>query len=159
MNNTNQVVETVLSQLGMQFAAPMVQQNVQTALEFFKSRMPTLSEANQLGFLRAMDLHSPVTKERLFGGETVAAFRRDGEPLFKLFYTKAGVSPYQLGIVPGDRQFHLFAVHWSVKALVSRTGNLVYASADDAPGGHLAGGVGGVQYIIPDADQFLQILR
>ena len=152
----------MLAQLGFPIAAPLVQENVGTALEFFDCRMPTLNDATKLGFLRGMDLHKEVRPEWLHSGSQVAAFRRAGEPLFKLFYTKPGTSPHHLGIVPLGRKFHRFHVRQPVEALASRAADFIYASADDATAGlktwALPGGGGGLQYIIPDADRFLEIV-
>ena len=159
MNDSDKAVQDMLAKLGFRFTSPLQERNVRTALAFFQRRMPSLKEDSKLGYLRGMDLHREVQEEWLHSGVEVAAFRRAGEPLFKLFYTKPGTSPFHLGIVPNDRAFHRFRVQWSVQVLASRAGSYVYASAGDAAPGQrswaLPGGGGGQQYIIPNADQFL----
>jgi hypothetical protein len=53
-------------------------------------------------------------------GPKIAAFRRMGEPLSKLFYARAGTGSDRLGIVPDGRQFQRFAVRRPTEALSSR---------------------------------------
>lgn len=159
MNPVGLNCHETLARLGFRLTSPFVENNVRVALEFFQRRMPGLSEETRFGFLRGMDLHKPVQVEWLHVNTPVAAFRREGEPLFKLFYTKPGTSPFQLGIIPVGRRFHRFRVGCSVAVLASRAADFIYASADEAAVARfrwaLPGGGGGLQYIISNADQIL----
>jgi hypothetical protein len=159
MNSLKEEAQEILKKLGFQITGPLLEANVLTALAFFAQRMPTLDEETKLGFFRGMDLHKDVSTDWLYGDAVVAAFRREGEALFKLFYTKAGTSPYNLGIVPGGRRFYRFQVRWSVEVLVSRASDFVYVPGSPAPPRQrtwdLPGGGGGIQFIIPKADSFL----
>lgn len=160
MSDLNQATQETLTQLGFRLTGPFLENNVRTALEFFARRMPALDEETRLGFFRGMDLHKPIQAVWLAGGTAVAAFRRQGEPLFKLFYTKPGTSPYQLGVVPVGRSFHRFRVRVPAEVLAARAGDYVYASADDAAAARfswaLPGGGRGLQYIIPSAEHVLE---
>jgi hypothetical protein len=155
---TDRDVKDWLTRLGIP-SAPLVQRSTRTALEFFQQYMPALEEETKKGFLRGMDLHSEVRSEWLPPGTKVAAFRRQGEALFKLFYTKPGTSVYHLGVVPAGRRYRRFNVKRSVDVLAARAASFVYASAEDVVAGRplwaVAGGGGGIQYIIPHADSFL----
>jgi hypothetical protein len=159
MKDLHQATRDMLDRLGFRLTGPFVEGNVRTALEFFQRRMPSLPDDTAFGFLRGMDLHSEVRVAWLYVGAQVAAFRREGEPLFKLFYTKPGTSSYHLGIVPLGRRFHRFRVLWTTEVLASRAADYVYASADEAAGHRfswaLPGGGGGIQYIIPNAEKSL----
>src|SRR4051812_38029932 len=86
--------------LGLPMAVPLVGRNLLTALNFLQRRMPLLAEETTEGFLRGIDLHKEVRIVWLQKGASVAAFRRIGEPLFKLFFTKPGTGPQALGIIP-----------------------------------------------------------
>jgi hypothetical protein len=158
---TDRDVKDWLTRLGVP-SAPLVQKSTRTALEFFQQYMPALEEQTKRGFLRGMDLHSEVRSEWLPPGTKVAAFRRQGEALFKLFYTKPGTSVYHLGVVPAGRRFRRFNVKRSLDVLAARAASFVYASAEDVVAGRplwaTAGGGSGVQYIIPHADEFLELM-
>jgi hypothetical protein len=158
---TEKDVNDWLARLGVP-AAPLVQRSARAALEFFQERMPGLDEKTKAGFLRAMDLHHEVKRQWLNSGAKVAAFRRQSEPLFKLFYTKPGTSAYHLGIVPNGRRFRPFKVKRAVEVLSARAGSFVYASADDVGAGcplwAMPGGGSGIQYIIPNADSCLELI-
>jgi hypothetical protein len=159
MNALDQSVQNVLNQLVYRLTGPFLESNVQAALDFFQRRMPSLSVETKLGFFRGIDLHKPVCVEWLPAGAIIAAFRRQGEPLFKLFYTKPGTSAYHLGVVPIGRRFFRFRVRASVEVLSSRAGSFIYAAAADSAGGPAwatPGGGGGIQYIVPDAMQSLE---
>lgn len=151
-----------LERLGLPVAVPLVARNLLTALEFINRRMPGVPQETVEGFLRGIDLHKEVRLIWLQPGETVSAFRRFGEPLFKLFYTKVGTSPDRLGIVPTGRQFRRFVVRRTVEALSSKAAAFVYASAEDpiagTPPWRWPGGGGGIQYIIPDAESSLELI-
>jgi hypothetical protein len=158
---TDREIKDWLTRLGVP-AAPLVQKSTRAALEFFQQYMPALEEQTKGGFLRGMDLHSEVRAEWLPPGTKVAAFRRQGEPLFKLFYTKPGTSVYRLGVVPAGRRFRPFRVKRSVDVLAARAASFVYASSDDVLAGRplwaTGGGGGDIQYIIPHADSFLEAI-
>lgn len=162
MNDLSQATQQMLTRLGFRLTGPAVENNVRTALDFFQRRMPTLDEDTRFGFLRGMDLHKEIQVEWLHGGSQVAAFRRGGEPLFKLFYTKPGTSAFHLGIVPVCRRFHRFRVRRSAEVLACRAADFVYASAEEAAAARfswaLPGGGGGLQYIIPNAESLDEIL-
>ncbi len=144
-------------------AAPLVRRGLGTALDFFHRRMPLLKEVTTEGFLRGMDLHKEVRMELLQAGNQVAAFRREGENLFKLFYTKAGTSPYRLGIVPNGRRFQRFTLRRPVEVLATHAADYIYTSAEDTAKAQsnweLPGGGGGLQYIIPDAESCLETIN
>jgi hypothetical protein len=163
MNITPQTIQTMLRRLGFRLTGPLLEERVRTALEFFARRMPTLAEDTRFGFLRGMDLHKPLEVQWLPDGARVAAFRLADEPLLKLFYTKPGTSPYHLGIVPGGRRFQRFRLRQPCEVLISRAADFVYASANAAATGQRSwarpGGGGGLQYIIPHADRFLEVLN
>ena len=146
--------------LGLPMAVPLVGRNLLTALEFLGRRMPTLPDQTIEGFLRGIDLHKDVKIVWLQKGQSVAAFRRAGEPLFKLFYTKVGTGPERLGIVPQGRQFCRFTVEQPVEVLSARAADYIFASADDPVTGkspwRWPGGGGGVQYVIPNAEHCLR---
>ncbi len=147
-----------ISKLGIT-PAPLVQRNIRIALEFFLRQMPSLLDETKEGFLRGIDLHSNVRTEFLQPGATVAAYRRNGEELFKLFYTKTGVSKYDLGIVPYNRKFQKFKVAFPGEVLVSKCASYIYASSDDALAGRrlwsVPGGGRGIQFIIPNSRRCL----
>jgi hypothetical protein len=140
----------------MPIAAPLVRENVRTALEFFQSYMPTLDDKRKGGFLRGMDVHKGVAVTRLVPGTVLVAYRLAVESPYKLFYTKVGTSMDHLGVNPADRGFRRFRVRLAAPALVSRASD-IRDTWSIAGLGYLAGG-GGLQYIIPNAELLLDVV-
>jgi hypothetical protein len=136
--------------------APMTRAGVATALRFFASRMPLLSQADQLSFLRGMDLHSPVRELTLAPPAVLAAFRYSSESAFKLFYTKAGTSPQTLGINPGGRVFRRFRVVMPAVVLESRCTAARQTWTD--PDSRQAFEGGGLQFVVPNAERVLVLV-
>lgn len=137
--------------------APLTRQGLAAALDFFHVRMPGLDRGMQLAFLRGMDLHKPVAQVMLQPGEVIAAFRKGTESPFRLFYTKAGTSVHALGVNPSTRGFRRFRVRRPVTALQSRC-----ASARDTwtePDHHYIATGGGMQLIVPDAENVLEVTQ
>ena len=137
--------------------APLTRQGLATALDFFRVRMPSLDRAMQLAFLEGMDLHRPVSQLLLAPGEVIAAFRKGTESPFHLFYTKAGTSVHALGVNPSARGFRRFRVRRAVTVLESRC-----ASARDTwtePDHHYIASGGGLQLIVPDAANVLEVTQ
>jgi len=136
--------------------APMVRAGLATALSFFHLRMPDVSRAMRVNFLKAMDLHSPVSETTLVPETVVAAFRKSNEDPLKLFYTKAGTSPHQLGVNPTTRGFIRFRVIRPTTALQSRSAAALDTWTDATHYYQAAGG--GLQLIIPAAHAALRVL-
>jgi hypothetical protein len=135
--------------------APLVRAGLATALAFFHLRMPELPRTMCMNFLRAMDLHKPVSEVGLAAGDEVAAFRKSNEDPLKLFYTKPGTSPAQLGVNPNARGFMRFRVRQPTVALQSRSAPALDRWTDASH--YLAAG-GGLQLVIPNAHATLQVL-
>lgn len=140
--------------------APVPRRNLRTALAFFRQAMPTLGVGMAANFLRAMDLSRPVLDRMLTPTDRVIAFRVGNESPFKLFYTRAGASPFASGINPAGRSIVRFDVRGSARALESYTTGtldvwtvpsedqpLVFAPRANRSGVWVAGG--GTQLIIP----------
>jgi hypothetical protein len=136
--------------------APVVRAGLLAALTFFHLRMPDLPRAMRLNFLKAMDLHSPVSEITLSQGNIVAAFRRFNEDPVKLFYTKPGSSPHQLGVNPNARGFMRYRLRRPSQALQSRAAAAVDTWTDNKLY-YVASG-GALQLIIPDAHAALEVL-
>ena len=133
--------------------APMPMAGGTTALRFFATQMPELSLELQLGFLRGMDLHSPVKDATLAVGEELAAFRYATQDPFRLFYTKLGISIHTLGINPSNRAFRRFRVVSPVRVLESRCASARETWSD--PDLRQAFSGGGVQYVVPRSSYVL----
>jgi hypothetical protein len=136
--------------------APVVRAGLLATLSFFHLRMPDLPRSMRLNFLKAMDLHSPVSEITLSPGNIVAAFRKSTEDPLKLFYTKPGSSPHQLGVNPNDRGFMRYRVRRPAPALQSRATAAVDTWTDNRQY-YVASG-GAIQLIIPDAHAALEVL-
>ncbi len=128
--------------------APIPREYLATALTFFRVHMPELSRDDCVSYLKGIDLHAParmgVQQVLLQPGMELAKFRWGSSPNM-VFFTKAGSSPYHLGINPAGRHFERYRVVRPAVALRSRC-------ADFATG---AGG--GIQYIVPHAGSVLQL--
>lgn len=149
-----------LSEIGVS-DAPLCRAGLATALKFFDSQMPSLPRETRLSFLKAMDLHKPVKLTVLAPPAIVAAWRKDDEDPLKLFYTKGGTSVHALGVDPSGRSFVRFRVLHTVPVLESITsGFRVKGKADlngIEPPPYVASG-GGIQYVIPNASQHLDVI-
>jgi hypothetical protein len=149
--------------------APVPRQNLRTALAFFSQAMPTLGTSMAANFLRAMDLSRPVFDRLLSPADRVVAFRVGNESPFKLFYTRAGASPFTSGINPAGRTMVRFAVRGTARALESYTSGtidvwtfpaedqpLTFAARANRSGIMVAGG--GTQLLIPRSYALLQVV-
>jgi len=101
--------------------APVPRQNIKSALMFFDTEMPTLSIADAVSFLAAMDLSKPVRSVLLQPGERVIGFRTATESPFKLFFARRGSSAHTSGINTAQRGPVHFTVRAAVRALESFT--------------------------------------
>jgi hypothetical protein len=149
--------------------APVPRSNLRTALAFFSHAMPALPTAMAANFLRAMDLSRPVVDGLLTPADRVVAFRVGNESPFKLFYTRAGASPYSSGINPAGRSIVRFEVRGTARALESYTSGTLDVwtiPSEDQPltfsprakrSGVMVGG-GGTQLIIPRSYAVLQVV-
>jgi len=143
-----------LSALGVT-DAPLTRAGVTTALRFFDTRMQTLPAAMRFKFLKGIDLHKPVRETTLAPPQVISAFRKSNEGPYRLFYTKAGTSVSLVGVNPAEREFRRFRVLKPVIALESR----VCGARDvwsDASVPFIASG-GGIQYIVPDSEDCLEV--
>ena len=95
--------------------------NIKLALEFFDGLMPSLSIADAVSFLAAMDLSKPVNRVYLRPGERVIGFRTPTESPYKLFFARRGSSPFKAGINTARRGPVHFTVRSTVQALESFT--------------------------------------
>lgn len=102
-------------------SAPIPRQNIKSALLFFAGEMPTLTVADAVGFLAAMDLSKQVAAEMLPAGERLIGFRTGTESPFKLFFARRGASPQSSGINSATRGPVHFVVRTPVRALASFT--------------------------------------
>jgi hypothetical protein len=136
--------------------APMVRGGLSTALSFFHLRMSDLPRTMRLNFLKAMDLHSPISEVMLVPDSVVAAFRKSNEDPLRLFYTKAGTSPHQLGVNPTARGFMRFRVRRPTSALQSRSAAALDTWTDASHYYQASGG--GLQLVIPEAHAALWVL-
>lgn len=147
-----------LRKLGKEGAPPLVRKNLRHALEFFDKRMKGLPLETKKSFLDAMDLHEkaiPVEEITLTAkkGELLVAFRPPAQDPLRLFYTRAGTSPYKLGIDPEGYKPVYFKLKGDVRVLRSRTtGVKAYNSGAIVD-------AGGEQFIIPNASQYLEVER
>ena len=83
--------------------APIPRRNVRVALAFFDAQMPSLSVADAVGFLSAIDLSKPVARVHLKAGERLIGFRTQTESPFKLFFARRGSNPHGVGINTAGR--------------------------------------------------------
>jgi hypothetical protein len=149
--------------------APVPRKNVRLALSFFSQAMPTLPTDMAANFLRAIDLSRPVHDRLLTPADRVIAYRVGNESPFKLFYTRAGASPFNSGINPAGRSIVKFEVRSTARALESYTSGtldvwtlpasdqlLSFSPRANRSGVMVAGG--GTQLIIPRAHSVLRVV-
>lgn len=136
--------------------APVPRAGVTTALTFFTRFMGSLPPEERLSFIRGMDLHSPVRTIVLSPPAVVAAFRYAAQNPYRLFYTRAGTSPHNLGVNPNGRSFRRFRVIHPVEVLESRCTSARETWTDPDSRAAFAGG--GIQYVIPRSDQVLSLI-
>ena len=153
--------------------APIPRRNVRAALSFFDAQMPSLSVADAVGFLSAMDLSKPVARVHLKAGERLIGFRTHTESPFKLFFARRGSNPHNVGINTAGRTVVHFTVRFPVLALESFTAAAIDSWTSRRPGqaatvaprakkwfgkefGVLAEG-GGKQLIIPRSYSYLLV--
>lgn len=149
--------------------APAPRNNARVALAFFSQAMPSLPTGMAANFLRAMDLSRPVHDRMLSASDRVIAYRVGNESPFKLFYTRAGASPFASGINPAGRSIVRFQVLGTARALETYTSGtldvwtlpssdqlLSFSPRANKSGVMVAGG--GTQLIIPRAPSVLRIV-
>ena len=115
-------------------SAPVPRENVRVALSFLATEMPSLSIADAVSFLAAMDLSKSVRRVILKPGERVIGFRTPMESPFKLFFARSGSSPHTLGINTESRGIVRFTVRTAASALESWTTGAVDAWTAPKPG-------------------------
>lgn len=137
--------EEWLYKLGFRRSAPLVRRGAGTALEFFERHQKALRVTDIEGWMKAMDLHSPVTLAGFDTGaelvgymqvrpniaaqikanpadlERILASLKPGDFKIGSFYTKAGTPMERLGIAQQDRVYCRFRVKTPTEALESMT--------------------------------------
>lgn len=101
--------------------APVPREGIRTALGFFSREMPSLSIADAVAFVAAMDLSKPVKDVTLQAGDRVIGFRTGSESPFKLFFARRGASMHSSGINSANRGPVHFVIRAPVRALESST--------------------------------------
>jgi len=130
--------------------APVRRKGIETAT-LYLSRKCRKRWQDIYSYLEAMDLSKPVHRRKI-AKDTVLIGYRNRKRLYGEFYTVAGTSPRDVGIITAGRAFTQYRVRRSVEALESRASSFK----------HIARGSGGAkQYIIPlpAAKASLEILR
>ncbi|MEM9588356.1 MAG: hypothetical protein AAGA03_13820 [Planctomycetota bacterium] len=158
-------VDKWIGELGV-VNAPRARQGITVGLKFFDQFMSRLPPPMAAEFLRATDLSRPVRSIRLSIGERIIAFRKAGEPEFKLFYTRPGNSKHSSGLNPHNRSALHYTVRMACAALESYTTGAIDTwsypssmaiSVRTNSTGYMAAG-GGLQLIVPDAHRYLQLV-
>ena len=89
-------VEEWLIVLGKPKAPPLVRERLETALEFFRDRIPGKEAGSIEGYIKGIDLAKPVARVSLDPGKELAMFGDKKAP--GSFYTKPGTGMDRLGI-------------------------------------------------------------
>ncbi|MBI1249417.1 hypothetical protein GC197_16450 [bacterium] len=145
----------------------MRRSGIETALQFFQLRMPTLPAKTALCFLQSIDLTRVVRSVVLSPGQKLAAFRKKGESEVKLFYVRTGPNKQTEGLRPTGKVAVPYSLSTPAAALESHTTGkfdvwslpaawrqITVASRANTSGA--AQTIGGVQLIIPDAAKSLK---
>ena len=101
--------------------APVRRNGISEAISFFSQHMATLPTNEAIDFLRCMDLTKPVTSIRLRPGEILVAYRCLTQNPLRLFYTRKGYAPQDLGLNLSGKVKRVFRVTTSLPALESHT--------------------------------------
>ncbi len=163
-------IDSFLKALGKQNAPPLVREKVALAGGFFMHHFKNARSA--IGYMQGIDLSKEVKLVPLKAGDVITQ-HFSGQ--LGNWFSKSGVSTYQLGISEGTRQLKRYRVTREAYVLESRAAATVdswtwgrtlqrWVPAGSAENRTLRAGEyvsgGGVQYVFPDAAGVLQeILR
>ncbi len=136
--------------------ARMPRAGIQTALAYFDRYVPELPRPLRIAFLKGMDLSKVVRVLTLFPPFPLAAFRQCNEDPLNLYYTKAQAGIDRLGVNPLALTFRQYRVASLVSVLESSCAPAPEIWTDDRR--YYFAGLG-VQYIIPTAFRYIELVR